>query len=40
MGYHELLKILDEQHQCKLENNTHWKFKQITGYQGALNKDY
>ena len=39
MGYHELLEILEEQHQHELENNTNWQFKQITGHQGPINKD-
>ena len=39
MGYHELLEVLEEQHQCEQENDTYWQFKQITGHQGPLNKD-
>ena len=39
MGYDEVLEILEEQHQCKLENNTYWQFKQITGHQHCSNKD-
>ena len=39
MGSLELLEILEEQHQCKLENDNYWQFKQITGHQGPLNKD-
>ena len=35
MGYHKLLEILEEQHQCELENNTYWQFKHITGHQGS-----
>ena len=39
MGYHELLEILEKQHQQELENNTYWQFKQIKSLQGPLNKD-
>ena len=39
MGYHELLEVLEEPHQCDLENDTYWQFKQIPGYQGPLNKN-
>ena len=35
MGYHDLLEILEEQHQHKLENNACWQLKQITGHSGS-----
>ena len=38
MGYHELLEILEEQHQQELENDIYQQFKHITGPQGPLRK--
>ena len=38
MGYHELLESLEEQHGHKLEIDTCWQFKQITGPQVPLNE--
>ena len=39
IGYHELLEILEEQHQCKPKSDTCCQFKQMIGHQGPLNKD-
>ena len=39
MGYHELLEILEEQHQCELNNDVYWQFNSIIGHQGPPNKN-
>ena len=36
MGYKKLLEILEEQHQCDLDNNTYWQFKQINVSQNTM----